>query len=121
MHISQINYKNSAVLTFTLRDAQSAPTAEQMDHLIDCFLEATDAGGFIQGHFGWAFDGDKTLKISVPLSKEVGDELTAGMTFGYFIGQVDKGKLINYWERRTCVEQFDPTIEYNIMQYEGEL
>lgn len=116
MHISQINYKKSATVTFTLRNAQSAPTAEQMDHLIDCFLEAADVGGLIQGHLGWEFDGSKTLKITVPFSKEVGGELAAGMTIGHFIGQVDEDKLLNYWEVKTGVEKFDLTIEYNLMQ-----
>jgi hypothetical protein len=112
MQISTFNYKKSATLTYTLRDGQAPLTEEQFDNLVECFFEATDAAGFIHGHFHMNFDGKKTLKLTLPYSDAVGGEITAGMAVGHFIGQVDSDKSIDFWAVETRTTRFNPNLEY---------
>lgn len=109
-------YKMMAFVTFEMRPNQGQVSQDQIDDLVENFIESADCAGLFDGHFHMHYDGDNILNLFVPCADKPGYQLSVGMALGSFVERVSRENLLDFWLVSSGLDDYKPDLRYVSMR-----
>lgn len=102
------SYEHAAFVEYELREGKGELNQDQLEEVADVFFELDDFNGL----FALMYDGNKKIKLIVPMKNNFEDALKVGEAIGAFKNSIDSAELLDYWSVTTNIELYEPNLPY---------